>query len=92
MIDFLTIFYILSGFTCPIIGRVSMDAVTVRLPSEECSNSRLFLIKDDFTSPNSVVELAKQLKTITYEVTTSLAARLARVYVKNSTMYMHLSK
>lgn len=65
-----------------------MDAITVKLPDEDCYNRDLYIIKDDFTSPNSAVELAKQLQTITYEVTTSLAARLARVYVTNETLYM----
>lgn len=79
---------ILVGYICPVVGRVSMDAITVKLPDEDCYNRDLYIIKDDFTSPNSAVELAKQLQTITYEVTTSLTARLARVYVTNETLYM----
>lgn len=70
------------------IGRVSMDAITVKLPDQECNNLRMYIFKDDFTSPNSVVELAKQLRTITYDVTTSLATRLARVYVIHNAMYL----
>ena len=65
-----------------------MDAITVQLPDEQCGNIWLYLFKDDFTSPNSVVELAKQLNTITYDITTSLSARLARVYVTKNSMFM----
>ena len=74
--------YSFAGSECPVIGRVSMDAISARLPSndEECND--FYIIKDDFSSINSVVKLSQQLQTITYEITTSLAARLARVYTK----------
>lgn len=78
-----------TGSECPVIGRVSMDAISVRLPGHEDKCCNFHIIKDDFTSPNSVVELSKQLHTITYEVTTCLAARLARVYTSNGLMYLN---
>lgn len=68
------------GTPVPVIGRVSMDAITVSIPEEEKDCREFYIIKDDFTSPNSIVELSKQLKTITYEVPTCFAARLARIY------------
>lgn len=76
-----------NGSECPVIGRVSTDAISARLPCNE-EKCNFYIIKDDFTSPNSVVELSKQLHTITYEVTTSLAARLARVYTSKGNMYV----
>lgn len=79
------------GSECPVVGRVSMDAISVRLPSNEEKCSTLYIVKDDLTSPNSVVELAKQLKTITYDVTTGLAARLSRVYVMGGMAYLNKS-
>jgi alanine racemase len=71
-----------------VIGRVSMDAISVRLPCQEDKYSNFFIIKNDYTSPNSVVNLAKMLHTITYDVVTSLAARLARVYARKGVIYM----
>jgi len=68
-----------------------MDAVAVRLPDNASDNLKprdYYVIKDDYTSPNSVVELAKQLKTITYEVTTSLATRMARVYATGGDVFL----
>ncbi|XP_045213700.2 alanine racemase-like [Mercenaria mercenaria] len=77
-----------NGAECPVIGRVSMDAISVRLPYHEDKCSNFYIFKNDFTSPNSVVELAKQLHTITYDVVTSLAARLARVYAVKGSIYL----
>ena len=57
-----------------------MDAITASVPEDEKDCREFYIMKDDFISPNSIVELSKQLGTITYEVPTSLAARLARVY------------
>ena len=65
-----------------------MDAITVSLPEEERECREFYIIKDDFTSPNSIVELSKQLGTITYEVPSCLAARLARVYKTNDHLYI----
>ncbi|XP_060573250.1 alanine racemase 2-like [Ruditapes philippinarum] len=76
-----------NGAECPVIGRVSMDAISVRLPCQEDKYSNFFIIKNDYTSPNSVVNLAKMLHTITYDVVTSLAARLARVYARKGVIY-----
>ncbi|XP_071108026.1 alanine racemase-like [Haliotis cracherodii] len=66
---------------CPVVGRVSMDAITVRLDQPRPSPTTFNIITDDFTSPNSVTKMAAILGTIPYEVTTSLAARLPRVFV-----------
>lgn len=65
-----------------------MDAISVRLPCQEDKSCNFYIFKNDFTSPNSVVELAKMLRTITYDVVTSLAARLARVYSSNGGIYL----
>ena len=65
-----------------------MDAITASLPEDERDCREFYIIKDDFTSPNSIVELSKQLGTITYEVPTCLAARLARVYKTYDQLYI----
>ncbi|XP_046584684.1 alanine racemase-like [Haliotis rubra] len=69
------------GLQLPVVGRVSMDAITVRLDKPKPSSTTFNIITDDFTSPNSVTKMAASLGTIPYEVTTSLAARLPRVFV-----------
>ncbi|XP_046584804.1 alanine racemase-like [Haliotis rubra] len=69
------------GLQLQVVGRVSMDAITVRLDKPKPSSTTFNIITDDFTSPNSVTKMAASLGTIPYEVTTSLAARLPRVFV-----------
>ncbi|XP_067672682.1 alanine racemase-like [Haliotis asinina] len=69
------------GLQLPVVGRVSMDAITVLLDKPRSSSTTFNIITDDFASPNSVTKMAATLGTIPYEVTTSLASRLPRVFV-----------
>ncbi|WAQ96879.1 ALR-like protein [Mya arenaria] len=70
----------LDGTQCPLVGRVSMDAITVRLP-EEASNARVFqLMTPDYTNVNSAVAMARHERTIPYEVCTNLDKRVPRLY------------
>ncbi|HBJ76827.1 MAG TPA: bifunctional UDP-N-acetylmuramoyl-tripeptide:D-alanyl-D-alanine ligase/alanine racemase [Porphyromonadaceae bacterium] len=68
------------GKKCPIIGNVCMDAtmidVTDVLDAKEGDEAIIF------GKQPSVVEIAKTLKTIPYEVLTSVSSRVKRVYVK----------
>ncbi|KAL3876224.1 hypothetical protein ACJMK2_034094 [Sinanodonta woodiana] len=74
------------GTPCSVIGRVSMDAITVKLQENiECQD--YFILQDDFTSPNSITHVANELKTITYEVCTRLSQRLPRLYIGDGQLY-----
>ncbi|XP_041364946.1 alanine racemase-like [Gigantopelta aegis] len=65
----------------PVVGRVSMDAVTVRLNKAVPLTTPFYVLRDDYDSCNSVRRVAAQLDTVPYEVLTSLDSRLPRVYV-----------
>ncbi|XP_046326281.2 alanine racemase-like [Haliotis rufescens] len=69
------------GVQCPVVGKVSMDAITSRLDGPRPSSTTFNIIADDFTSPNSVTQMAAKLRTVTGQVTANLAARLPRVFV-----------
>ncbi|CAL1527405.1 unnamed protein product [Lymnaea stagnalis] len=66
-----------------VVGRVSMDAVTVIVDDNVTRDTVFHVITDDYQSPNCVANMAAVLGTIPYEVATSLAARLPRLYVTN---------
>ncbi|KAK3608216.1 hypothetical protein CHS0354_039235 [Potamilus streckersoni] len=74
------------GTPCPVIGRVSMDAITVKLHKDTACQD-YYILQDDFTSANSTTQMANELKTITYEVCTSLSQRLPRLYIGDGKLY-----
>lgn len=67
----------------PVLGRVSMDLVSVDLTDAPPlqAGDEITVIDDDPAAPNSVESLAQKLDTIPYEITTSLGARVRRVPV-----------
>ncbi|XP_050393951.2 alanine racemase [Patella vulgata] len=72
----------IDGKRFPIIGRVSMDAITVKLDNLD-SQKVYYVMKNDYTSGHSLTKLADELKTIPYEIATSLGQRLPRLYVSD---------
>ena len=69
-----------TGEKCPVVGRVSMDAITVRLPSQPDPDEVYTLLTADFDRDTSASGMAEQLGTIAYEVMTRQSCRLARIY------------
>ena len=71
----------LGKYKIPIVGRVSMDTLTVdfsQIPSSILSNARFIpLIDDNY----EVSDLAKDCNTISYEILTSFSKRIQRVYI-----------
>ncbi|XP_052760459.1 alanine racemase-like [Mya arenaria] len=66
---------------CKIVGRVSMDAVLVKVP-ESADDARLFcVLSDDYDPRTSAAALAALVGTSTSEVCVSLNTRLPRVYI-----------
>ncbi|MBK8725319.1 MAG: alanine racemase [Holophagaceae bacterium] len=66
----------------PVVGRVSMDYLTVALPPEVDlqAGDPMTLFSADPAHPNSIERSAQLLGTIPYELTCGLHRRMARVY------------
>jgi len=70
------------GHTYPVVGRVSMDLLTVALPEsvELRPGQSMSLLSRNPEDPHSVQHTARLLGTIPYEVTCALNRRVARTY------------
>jgi hypothetical protein len=65
----------------PVVGRVSMDQVCLDLTEagEVKAGDKVIVIDDQPAAPNSVENLARQLDTIPYELTTLIGTRVERI-------------
>eukprot|EP00762_Andalucia_godoyi_P003189 ANDGO_01088.mRNA.1 Alanine racemase len=68
------------GILCPVVGRVSMDQVTVRVPEDTTLNDIFELVTADYDPETSISGRANILNSISYEGATSLANRIPRLY------------
>ncbi|HUD04247.1 MAG TPA: alanine racemase [Candidatus Paceibacterota bacterium] len=68
---------------CPFIGRVSMNISTIDISSVEnpAVGMEAIVISDNPKDPNSIQSIAKNCKTITYEIAVKIPAHLKRVMV-----------
>ncbi len=71
-----------AGRTFPVVGRVSMDYLTVALPLEVpvVPGDPMTLFSSDPASPHGIERLAQVLGTIPYELTCALHRRITRRY------------
>lgn len=69
--------------TYPVVGRVSMDYLTVALPIGVAiaPGDPMTLFSSDPSAPHSIERLAQLLGTIPYELTCALHRRLGRIYL-----------
>lgn len=74
---------LVNGVRCPIIGRICMDQLMIRLSENVSVNSKVTLIGKQGNEYISTDEVARTLGTINYEVPCSIDYRVPRVYVKN---------
>lgn len=75
---------LVDGKFCEIIGRVSMDQTTIRLPKYYPIGTRVVLIGKDKSNEISVTDMSDYLGTINYEVLCLLTDRIPRYYQKES--------
>ena len=68
---------LIRGKRCPIIGNICMDACMVDVTDSEAQEGDSVIV---FGDELPVTELADRLKTIPYEVLTSVSPRVKRVY------------
>ena len=71
---------LVDGEYCPIVGRVSMDQITIRMPKAYPLGSKVTLIGQDGASAISTQDLADYLGTINYEIVCLLSDRIPRYY------------
>lgn len=71
---------LVNGQICPIVGRVSMDQITVRLPKAFPIGSKVTLIGQDGQEEITAQDWADFVETINYEVVCLLSDRIPRFY------------
>ena len=71
---------LVDGQFCPIVGRVSMDQITIRLPKAYLIGTRVVLIGRDGDLAITTTDVAVYRGTINYEVVCVLSDRVPRVY------------
>lgn len=71
---------LVGGCRVPIVGRICMDQMMVRLPHEFPVDTTVTLIGSQKEETISVTEVAGRLGTITYEVPCTISKRVPRVY------------
>ena len=73
---------LVNGQFCEIVGRVSMDQITIRLPEKFPIGTKVTLIGQEGDKAISVTDLAQKRGTINYEVLCLLSDRIPRFYSK----------
>ncbi len=68
----------LKGSTCTFVGRICMDQCMIKMPKEFPIDSAVEL----FGPHISILDVAKRLDTIPYEIMTSISDRVTRIYLK----------
>ena len=71
---------IVDGQLCPIVGRVSMDQITVRLPKVYPLGTPVTLMGENGGASITATEVAEKRGTINYEVFCLLSDRVPRSY------------
>ena len=64
----------------PIVGSICMDMLMVNVTEIDCKEGDSVII---FGENPTVTEMAKALKTIPYEILTSISQRVKRIFYKN---------
>ena len=71
---------LVDGQLCPIVGRVSMDQITIRLPKFYPLGTKVTLIGSDGDKEITATDVAVYRGTINYEVVCLLSDRIPREY------------
>ncbi len=68
---------------CPVVGRVSMDQITVRIPAPVGLEQVFEVVTPDFSPTSSLWGWAELTGTVSYEPAVRLSQRLPRVYLRD---------
>lgn len=71
---------LIDGQRCPIVGRVSMDQITVCLPQAYPLGTSVVLIGNSGAETITATDVAEKRGTINYEVVCLISDRVPRVY------------
>ena len=72
---------LVEGIDCPIVGRVTMDQIMIRLPKYFPVGTKVTIIGKSGEKENTFTQAAEHIGTINYELTSILGERLERIYV-----------
>lgn len=72
---------LINGKKMPIVGRICMDVMMVKLDKSYEIGQKVTLIGKDSNSVISIDDIANHLKTINYEIPTTLTKRIPRIYI-----------
>lgn len=75
---------LVNGHACPVIGVINMDQLMIKLPDYYPVGTTVTLIGQDGKLNNAVSHMAPSVGTIGYEMLTSLADRIPRVYLEET--------
>ncbi|WP_025730516.1 alanine racemase [Atopobacter phocae] len=75
---------LIDGMRCPIVGRICMDQLMIKLPQPLPVGTPVVLIGESQGETVSAIDLSHLSDTIAYEVLTVLGSRLPRVYEMNN--------
>ena len=73
---------LVDGQACPIVGRVSMDQITIRLPKFYPLGTKVILIGCEGDKEITATQVATYRGTINYEVVCLLSDRIPREYIR----------
>lgn len=77
-----TIEVLIDGKKCPVVGRINMDQMMVKLPNELPVGTTVTLIGKDGQLENHATDIARTIDTISYEIFCGISDRVPRVYLK----------
>lgn len=73
---------LIDGKKCPVVGRINMDQMMVKLPNELPVGTTVTLIGKDGQLENHATDIARTIDTISYEIFCGISDRVPRVYLK----------
>lgn len=74
---------LVAGYRCPVVGRINMDQMMIRLPKQLPVGTTVTLIGRDGQWENHASDIALKLDTISYEIFCGLSDRVPRIYLKD---------
>ncbi|WP_411970579.1 alanine racemase [Priestia megaterium] len=75
---------LVDGVKVPIVGRICMDQLMIKLPKMYKMGTKVTFIGKQKGAEITIDEVAKHLETINYEIPCMVAARVPRVYTRDS--------